>query len=162
MSNIVPPQKRKVLQGRRVFSIVAARFNGSYVQGLIRNVTQELRSLLPAAQIRLYRVPGAFEIPVVVREIALRRNTDAIIAIGVILKGRTSHAEHLGRTVTDALQRIAIEYGVPVINVVLSLENELQAHERCLEKTMNRGTEAAHAALEIVDVMSKLQAKRAK
>jgi len=109
--------------------------------------------------INLYRVPGAFEIPVVVRELALQKKADAILAIAVILKGRTSHAENLSRSVTDALQRIAIEHGVPVINAVLSLENELQARERCLEDKINRGTEAARAAIEIVNVMSDLREK---
>jgi 6,7-dimethyl-8-ribityllumazine synthase len=82
--------------------------------------------------------------------------------MGVILKGRTSHAEHLGQSVTDALQFVAVEYGVPVINVVLSPEGQLQARERCLGRKMNRGTEAARAALEIAGIMSKLRSRPAK
>jgi 6,7-dimethyl-8-ribityllumazine synthase len=58
--------------------------------------------------------------------------------------------------VTDALQRIAVDYGVPVINVVLSFDNEAQARERCIENRINRGTEAARAAVEIAGIMSKL------
>src|SRR4029077_18009373 len=122
----------------------------------------ELRGLSPKGEIKLHRVPGAFEIPIVVREIARQKKANAIIAIAVILKGRTRHAEHLARSVTEALQFIAVEYGVPVINVVLSPENELQARERCLGKRMNRGTEAAHAALEVAQVISELRSRRAK
>jgi 6,7-dimethyl-8-ribityllumazine synthase len=118
-----------------------------------------LRTRAPAAAVTLYQVPGAFEIPIVVRELAVQKKADAIIAIAVILRGRTSHAEHLSRSVTDALQRIAIEHGVPVINVVLSMENERQARERCLEDKINRGTEAARAAIEIANVMSDLREK---
>jgi 6,7-dimethyl-8-ribityllumazine synthase len=59
--------------------------------------------------------------------------------------------------VTDALQRIAVNHGVPVINVVLSFDNEIQARERCLENKINRGTEAARAAVEIANVMSDLR-----
>ena len=69
------------------------------------------------------------------------------------------HAENLSRSVTDALQRIAVTQGVPVINVVLSFDDESQARERCLENTINRGTEAARAAVEISNVMSKLRNK---
>jgi 6,7-dimethyl-8-ribityllumazine synthase len=65
----------------------------------------------------------------------------------------------LSRSVTAALQQIALDSGVPIINVVLSFEDEQQAHERCLGKKINRGTEAARAALEITKVMAKLRSK---
>jgi 6,7-dimethyl-8-ribityllumazine synthase len=102
-------------------------------------------------------VPGAFEIPVVVRELASRESTDAVIACGVILKGETNHAQNLSRSVTDALQRIAVEQRVPVINAVLSFDNEAQARARCLENKINRGTEAARAAVEIANVLAHLR-----
>jgi len=75
----------------------------------------------------------------------------------VILRGETNHAKNLSRSVTDALQRIAVDYGIPVVNVVLSFDNEDQARERCLESRINRGTEAARAAVEIARVMSELR-----
>jgi len=93
----------------------------------------------------------------VVRELARKKKNNVIIACGVIMRGETSHAKNLGRSVTDALQRIALDYGVPVINVVLSFDNEDQARERCLENRINRGTEAARAAVEIARVMSDLR-----
>ena len=158
MSTAVPPRPRLVV-GKRVFPIVASQFNPRYVQGLVNHATEELRSLCPAAALTLHQVPGAFEIPVVVREIARQKKADAIIAIGVILKGGTTHAEHLANSVTHALQQIAIEYGVPVINAVLILKNEEQARARCLEKKINRGIEAARAAIEIANVMSELREK---
>ena len=139
------------------FAIVASLFNAQYVQGLVDHATEELKSLSPAAVVSLHQVPGAFEIPVVVRELALQKKADAILALGVILQGKTSHAQNLARSVTDALQQIAIEYGIPVINAVLSLETEEQARERCLESEINRGTEAARAAIEITNVMRGLR-----
>jgi 6,7-dimethyl-8-ribityllumazine synthase len=145
--------------GKHTFAIVASQFNASYVQGLVNHFTKELRRLAPSGIIALHQVPGAFEIPVVVRELAAKKKANVIVAVAVILKGRTSHAEHLGRTVTDALQRIAVDHGVPVINVVLSLDNEIQARERCLEDKINRGTEAARSAVDIASVMSELRAK---
>jgi 6,7-dimethyl-8-ribityllumazine synthase len=158
MSNIVPRDPR-FARSQRAFTIVASQFNAVYVQGLVDHASEELREHASSSVITLYRVPGAFEIPVVAREIALQKKADAIIAMGVILKGHTSHANNLSRSVTDALQRIATEHGVPVINAVLSLENESQARERCLGDKINRGTEAARAAIEIVNVMSDLREK---
>lgn len=158
MSNISPPRPRDA-GVKRSFTIVASQFNGQYVQGLINHATEELRTLSPGATISLQRVPGAFEIPIVVRELASQKKADAIIAVGVILKGKTGHAANLSRSVTDALQRIAVDHGVPIINAVLSLDNETQARERCLKNKINRGTEAARAAVEIAGVMSKLRAK---
>jgi 6,7-dimethyl-8-ribityllumazine synthase len=159
MSNIVPTRPRLVV-GKRTFAIVASRYNAVYVQGLVDHASEQLRKDASSSVINLHQVPGAFEIPIVVREIAIHKRADAIIAIAVILKGRTSHAEHLARSVTDALQRIAVEHGVPVINAVLSMENELQARERCLENKINRGTEPAHAAMEIANLMSELREKQ--
>jgi 6,7-dimethyl-8-ribityllumazine synthase len=157
MLNIARPVR--TVGGKRTFTIVASQFNAEYVQGLVNHASDELRTHAPSATVTLHQVPGAFEIPIVVRELALQKKADAIIAIAVILKGRTNHAEHLSRSVTDALQWIAIEHGVPVINAVLSMENELQARERCLEDKINRGTEAARAAIEIANVISDLREK---
>ena len=158
MSEAISPRPR-LAGGKRNFVIVASQFNGPYVQGLIDHTMQELRRLSPNGRADLYRVPGAFEIPIVVRELAVQKRADAIIAVAVILKGQTDHAANLSRSVTDALQRIAVEYGVPVINAVLTLESEYQAEERCLGERINRGTEAARAAVEIVNVMSGLRGK---
>src|SRR6266511_5427327 len=151
------PRRPQIAKARRTFCIVASRFNEQYVQGLVDHATEELRALAPEAAISLHRVPGAFEIPVVVRELASRETTDGVIACGVILQGETNHAQNLSRSVTDALQRIAVEHAVPVINVVLSFENETQARARCLENQINRGTEAAQAAVEIANVLSELR-----
>ncbi|MEY2491907.1 MAG: 6,7-dimethyl-8-ribityllumazine synthase [Verrucomicrobiota bacterium] len=158
MSNASPP-RLPVVAGQRRFAIVASKFNARYVEGLVDHATEEFRKQSPPANLALHQVPGAFEIPIIVREIASRKKADAILAVGVILKGETDHAENLARSVTDALQRIALEYGVPVINCVLSLENEEQARERCLGEKINRGGEAASAAIEIAAVMADLNAK---
>lgn len=157
MSTLAPTLS-SATKGKRHFSIVASLFNGQYVRGLVDHATAELKSLAPDAVISLHEVPGAFEIPVVVRELALQEKSDAILALGVILQGETSHAQNLARSVTDALQQIAVEHGIPVINAVLSLETEAQAEERCLGGKINRGTEAARTAIEIANVMGDLRA----
>jgi 6,7-dimethyl-8-ribityllumazine synthase len=158
MSKLAPSRPRTSAR-KHHFAIVASLFNRVYVQGLVDHAVAELRALAPSANISIHQVPGAFEIPVVVREIALKKDTQAILAIGVILQGKTSHAQHLAHSVTDALQKIAIDQGVPVINAVLSLETESQARERCLGSKINRGTEAARAAVTVGEVLDELRAK---
>src|SRR4026207_1378802 len=151
------PRRPRVEKGKRTFQIVASRFNAPYVQGLVDHATEELHELVPGAAISIHRVPGSFEIPVVVRELARKKKNNAIIACGVIMQGETNHAKNLSRSVTEARQRIALDYGVPVIDVVLSFDNDDQARERCLENRINRGTEAGRAAVEIASVMSELR-----
>jgi 6,7-dimethyl-8-ribityllumazine synthase len=154
VSQFVLPRPR-LLAAKRTFAIVASQFNASYVQGLVDHAVKELQTA--TAKVALYRVPGAFEIPVVVRELAQQKKADVILALGVIIKGKTNHAENLSRSVTDALQRIALDYGVPVINCVHTFTRELDARERCLGEKINRGAEAARAAIEIANVMSDLR-----
>ena len=158
MSKLAPRRPRS-LKARRHFAIVASLFNSQYVDGLVEHASKELRALSPSAAIALHRVAGAFELPIVVREIAAQKKADAILALGVILQGKTSHAQNLARSVTDALQQIALEHGVPVINAVLSMETETQARERCLGAKINRGVEAARAAVQITEVMRGLRRK---
>src|SRR5436190_15593717 len=120
MSNLsVPPPAAPKANAH--FAIVASLFNEPYVQGLVDHATAELTALSPNSVISLHRVPGAFEIPVVVRELTFQAKADAILALGVILRGETDDADNLARSVTDALQQIALDRGVPVINAVLSL-----------------------------------------
>lgn len=156
MSKLVPPRPR-IINVKRGFVLVASQFNAKYVQGLVTHCTDELRALSPASNVVLHLVPGAFEIPIVVQEVARQKNADAIVALGVILKGETPHAEHLGHSVTQALQQVALEHGIPVINVVLSLLDEEQARKRCLEDKINRGTEAARAAFEMANLLAELR-----
>lgn len=156
MSQFVPPRPR-VISVKRGFVLVASQYNAKYVQALVNHCTDELRALSPSANVVLHLVPGAFEIPLLVREVALQKNADAIVALGVILQGETAHAEHLGQVVTSALQQIALEHGLPVIHAVLSLKDENQARKRCLEDEHNRGTEAARAAYAMANLIADLR-----
>ena len=142
------------------FAIVASQYNSRYVDGMLRAATQCLKDA-GVTKIQLVRVPGAYEIPVVAARLA-KPSTDtappaAIICLGVILRGETTHAQHIGEAVSNALSQIQVLYQVPVIHEVLLFENEDQARVRCLSPDHNRGAEAAQTALAMAAVMQSLQ-----
>jgi 6,7-dimethyl-8-ribityllumazine synthase len=140
------------------FAIVASAYNARFVNAMLRAAKTEI--LRAGGTLQIVRVPGAYEIPVVAAKLA-RRSTNnqqpsAIICLGVILRGATTHAQHIGEAVSNALVQIQIQHEVPVIHEVLLLENEQQAIARCLSRTHNRGTEAAQTALAMARVMQAL------
>ncbi len=155
-------QKLKAGSGR--FIIIASKYNARYVDAMVKSA-QAVFKRAGAVDVKTIRVPGAFEIPTVAARLANNNITGnsslggeiaGIICLGVILRGQTVHAEHIGRAVTDALMSIQLRYEIPVIHEVLLLENEEQARVRCMWQEFNRGTEAAQTALEMARVMKGL------
>lgn len=132
--------------------VVAARFNPTLVDGLLHQVYEHLQNAgVKEKNIVLIRVPGSNELPVAAQLLARRRKMDAVVALGVLIRGDTIHYELIADAVTGALQRVALDAGTPVINGVVVAENQKQAEDRCLGK-INRGAEFARAALEMADV----------
>jgi len=153
---LTPVRNRKWNAPGKAFAIAASRYNVRYVDGMLMAAVRELKRAR-AETIKVVRVPGAFEIPVVVAKLLSGREAFAgIICLGVIIRGETIHAQHIGEAVSSSLMQMQIEHGVPVIHEVLLLENEEQARVRCLGKTHNRGAEAAQTALEMARVMAGL------
>ena len=152
---MLKPVKTKSMRATGgTFAIVASKYNTRFVDAMLRAAKAEI--LRAGGQVQIVRVPGAYEIPVVAAKLARAQNFSAILCLGVILRGATTHAQHIGEAVSNALVQIQIEHEVPVIHEVLLLENEQQAVERCLDKKHNRGTEAAQTALAMAAVMRNL------
>jgi 6,7-dimethyl-8-ribityllumazine synthase len=148
----VRPRARSPLTGGR-FAVVASQYNSRYVDGMLRAARAELKRA-GAAEVRVVRVPGAFEVPVVAGALARQcPGWDAVICLGVIMQGQTSHAEHVGEAVTAGLMQLAVTTGVPMIHEVLVFTSEEQARVRCLSREFNRGAEAAQTALKMAAVM---------
>jgi len=156
-----PVKTKRVRSVGRRFTIVASRYNARYVDSMLRAAKAEFKRA--GAAVQVVRVPGAYEIPVVAKRLARASQLAAstrlcgILCLGVILRGETVHAAHIGEAVSRALMQIQLEYEVPVIHEVLLLENEAQARKRCLDPRHNRGTEAAQTALQMAAVMQDLE-----
>jgi 6,7-dimethyl-8-ribityllumazine synthase len=154
--SLASPKSRPVDGAAFSIGIVAARFNEKLVDALLSRVTAELRAAgVKAARITAVRVPGSHEVPWAAQALAARGRRDCVIALGVLIGGDTSHHEMVGQSVSHALQHIAIETGVPVINGVIVANTRAQAAARCTGK-INRGAEFARAALAMAALKKEL------
>lgn len=147
MSHSLPARPAVLETGDLSIALVAGRYNERYVSALVENAAKELRVLAPSVQTEVFWAPGSFEIPLLVKLAAESGRFEAVMAFGVILQGETAHATLIAQSVTDALQRLALEFRIPVTHEVLLLQNENQARARCLDQDLNRGVEAARAAI---------------
>lgn len=149
-------QGQMTAAGMRV-GIVVARFNELVTAQLLRGAEDALlRHGAEAAAIDVAWVPGSFEIPVVAQQMARSGRYDAVVCLGALIRGATPHFDHLASSVTGALQSIALQQGLPVINGVLTTESIEQALERAGTKAGNKGYDAAVTAIEMVSVLRQL------
>lgn len=153
---MLKPVKKVTVRNRGRFAVIVSQYNARFVDAMLAAAELTLRQA-GAAEIKVVRVPGAFEIPVVVAKLARSRKAySAIICLGVILRGETQHAQLIGEAVTSALMEIQVAQRIPVVHEVLLLENEQQAEVRCLSEKHNRGAEAAQTAVEVARVCEQI------
>ena len=148
--NIVASESFKI-------GIVASRFNDFVVGRLVEGALDGLkRHNVKDENITLAKVPGAFEIPVVAKKMAASKKFDAVICLGAVIRGATSHYDYVCNEVSKGIAQVSLEYGMPVLFGVLTTENIEQAVERSGSKAGNKGTECALAAIEMIQVLKQI------
>ncbi|HWP94342.1 MAG TPA: 6,7-dimethyl-8-ribityllumazine synthase [Gammaproteobacteria bacterium] len=153
----------KTIEGELVvrdlrLAIVASRFNGFIVDSLVAGALDTLRRHgANEKEITLVHVPGAFEMPLVVRRLAASRRFDAIIALGAVIRGGTPHFEYVAGECAKGLAAVMHDTGVPVAFGVLTCDTVEQAVERAGTKAGNKGAEAALSAIEMANLLRRLE-----
>ncbi len=159
----MPSEQPKVIEGEWVardlrFALVAARFNDFVVEPLLRGALDALRRHgVGDKQIEIVRVPGAFDIPIVVRKLALSRRYEALIALGAVIRGQTAHFDYVAGECASGIARVALETGVPVAFGVLTTDTVEQAVDRAGGKAGNKGADAALVAIEMANLLRRLE-----
>jgi 6,7-dimethyl-8-ribityllumazine synthase len=152
----------KVIEGELTardlrIGIVVTRFNEFVVEPLLRGALDALRRHGASdKQIEIVRVPGAFDMPIVVRKLALSKRYEVLVALGAVIRGQTPHFDYVAGECASGLARIALESGVPVGFGVLTTDTMEQAVDRAGGKAGNKGADAALAALETANLLRRL------
>src|SRR5262245_4769276 len=139
------------------FAIVVSRYNEHTIGKLLNGAAETLQAAgVPDKEIDVAWVPGAWEIPLVAQRLVRSGQFAAVLCLGAVIKGETTHDEHINRQVSLSLGQIAIETGVPVLFGVLTCNTVEQAIHRSGGNVGNKGVECAQAALEMVRLLAKL------
>jgi 6,7-dimethyl-8-ribityllumazine synthase len=147
------------VRGNR-FVVIASRFNESITQALVAGALKTLeRYGVPRANVRTVWVPGAFELPVAVATVSAAWRPKAIITLGCLIKGQTPQYAAIGHAVAQGVTQVSVSTGIPVALGVVIAGSYAQAKARAGGRVGNRGSEAAEAALEMVDLLRKLPRK---
>lgn len=142
--------------GKR-FAIVVSRFNSEITNGLLVGARMTLLDAgVAESDLNVIEVPGAFEIPLMLEWLAARGNVDGLIALGAVIKGETSHYEHISEAVMRGIQTVSLKYALPIGCGVLTTLTIEQAVARSSANSANKGREAACATIEMVHLHSVL------
>ncbi len=141
------------------FAIIVSRFNSFICEQLLQGARDGLlRHGAREEELSVYRVPGSYEIPLVAAKLAATHRFDAVICLGVLIRGATPHFEHIAGFVSKAIGEIGLKTGVPVIFGVLTTDTIEQAIERAGTKAGNKGWDAALAAIEMTNLLPQIAA----
>ncbi len=145
-----------VAKGMR-FGIIASRFNDFICGRLIEGALDALvRAGADEKDIQVYKVPGAFELPLAAKKVAKSGRYDAVICLGAVIRGATPHFEYISAETTKGIAMVGLETEVPVAFGVLTTDTIEQAIERAGSKSGNKGWDAAMTAIEMVDLFRKI------
>ncbi|MDY2795416.1 6,7-dimethyl-8-ribityllumazine synthase [Peptostreptococcus porci] len=153
----------KIYEGKLVadgvkIGIVAGRFNEFITSKLISGVLDGLkRHNVDEDNIEIAWVPGAFEIPLVASEMARSKKYDAIICLGAVIRGNTSHYDYVCNEVSKGIAHVSLETGIPVMFGVVTTENIEQAIERAGTKSGNKGYDVAVGAIEMINLVREIK-----
>ncbi len=156
MSSIKNIEGDLVVRGAR-FGIVLARFNSFIVDRLLEGAVDALeRHGAESDAIEIVRVPGAFEIPLALKKMAMASKYDGLIALGAIIRGGTPHFEFVASECTKGMAQVNMQHEIPIAFGVLTVDTIEQAIERAGTKAGNKGTEAAVSVIEMVNLLKKI------
>jgi 6,7-dimethyl-8-ribityllumazine synthase len=150
----------KIIEGKlnaegRKFAIVASRYNDFITEKLVSGALDALlRCGAHEKDIAVYKVPGAFEIPLVAQKVAQTRNYDAVVCLGAVIRGSTPHFDFVAAEASKGIAAVMMESGLPVIFGVITVDTIEQAIERAGTKLDNKGFSAAMSAVEMVSLMA--------
>ena len=149
--------KGKRQRRNKTIGIVASKFNDFITRRLLKGCLKELaRRGIPTDKVTVVWVPGSFEIPVAALEIAKKKEVQAVICLGAVIRGETFHFVLVARAAADGIAQVSLLSGKPVIFGVLATDTVDQAYKRSEEKGNNKGRDAAAAALEMIEVLKKI------
>ena len=139
------------------FCLVVSRWNAFVVESLLAGAVDTLkRHGAQEGDITIVRLPGAFEMPLVLEKIAAKREHDAIIALGAVIRGGTPHFEYVAGECVKGMSQVTLKHGLPIAFGVLTVDTIEQAIERAGTKAGNKGAEAAASAIEMVNLLRQL------
>ena len=157
MPNVIPAVTEVT---RQRFAIVVARWNETITRKLLDGAVATLKEQgTPDDAIDVAWVPGSMELPLVAQRLAVSNRYAAVICLGVVIRGETTHDQHINRAVTNAITQIALETNIPVLFGVLTCETMDQAIQRAGGKVGNKGAECAEAAVQMVGLLNNLPSK---
>ncbi len=149
--------KKKSRSIKKTYAIVASRFNEFITKRLLDGCLDEFKKLgVKKDQIKVFWVPGAFDIPVVALKLAQKKSINAVVCLGAVIRGETYHFELVAKGAAQGITQAALVTGKPVILGVLTTDTVNQAYARAEEKGDNKGRDAARAAVEMVSVLEKV------
>jgi len=156
MSEMTTYQGNLVIDNAR-FCLVASRFNSFIVDQLVLGATDALlRHGARQQDVELIKVPGAYEIPLILKRVAEQGQYDALIALGAVIRGGTPHFDYVAGECAKGVSSVSMQYGIPIGFGILTVDSIEQAIERAGTKAGNKGAEAAFSVIEMVSLFKQL------